>query len=69
MGQIYCGANPMLYARKVLNLRAVGDDDYSWDEPAPLPQALRDALARAQEEDRRAQDADGAMGRPSSGNS
>jgi hypothetical protein len=53
-GQIHCGHNPMLYARKVANLRGVDDDHFTWDEPPPLPQSVRDAIARIRDENRRA---------------
>jgi hypothetical protein len=53
-GQIVCGHNPMLYARKVRLLRADGDDGFLWDELPPLPDSVRQAFERARAENRAA---------------
>lgn len=52
MGQIVCGDNPWLYARKVSNLRAVDYEQFAWDERPGLSEEMRDAIVRIKAENR-----------------
>jgi hypothetical protein len=50
MGQIICGDNPWLYARKVNNLRAVDHDRFEWEERPGLSAEMRAAVERIKRE-------------------